>query len=159
MQHRSTPFSCGIPRRLQAPCCEPAANRKIIKLHRPATTTIQQHRKHDSDHVWLLNPPRRTRCRGCLVQALTFSSRAGQGCGAMRATCVVCMQLQLPLQNSNARFRPCSVKLNSTMGVNVHHDVTSLQSRSHITIVIKFSSKCQLQLCLRMTEIFVPFGS
>ena len=31
----------------------------------------------------------------------------------MPANCVICMQLQLlPLQNSNARFRPCSVKLN-----------------------------------------------
>ena len=30
----------------------------------------------------------------------------------MRANCVICMQLQLPLQNSNARCRPCSVKLN-----------------------------------------------
>ncbi len=69
--------------------------------------------KHDTDHVWLLNPPRWTRCRDCPAQVSTFSSRVGQGCGAMRAGCVICMQLQLlPLQNSNARFRPCSVKLN-----------------------------------------------
>jgi len=126
------------------------------------------HSKYDNEHVWLLNSPRWTRCRDCPVQASTFASRVRKRCGAMRAGCVISMAcMQLPnarLQNSNARFRPCSVKLN----IELYHGcilcktssppykVEATSARSVISHVVQFPVACQQ--CLRRIGIHVPFG-